>query len=505
MPSFMISNSYGHADVRLHLALRPTSENTDQAGRSPDYSHWYRSLRVHVELKGDFAASYVAGNNTLLIPTDTIKNITQHVVFSSHAPTQTDGAQQKEEQRRRRPSLEVLGNEVGSVLLRRYSHVSVAKVRLEETPYAHASSSCSTAWSAVAPESSDTKGVESAALSSCFLPSPGHGTFFAEVVLNRGGTTNVTSGVMGLQLVRTARGAAFSKFLKDSDGFTTLDEKEDVGVMSVEVDLEWDFFSNPLLDLKNGSCEGDLEGQVTLPLRQAAVLTFSTHASRSLQHTCLAIGKAVVGASEEVKEARVLLRKRPLLGGPRGVGQSEGGKEELICGLPGPGGRAEVRCAVRRTHVEIPSPFVWNAEMFDCKEDTINEQHAALFDLIRELDDIRSAAQSKRLLPLIVEHALQHFEDEEKIFEEHGYAEKKADMHAQIHKKFAESAQKAAAPFLKGEGKAVEDQLVLFLKKWLVEHVCGPDMQFARFLEKKQKAAGSGGEQRREKGQRSRL
>jgi urate oxidase len=63
MPAVLTHDTYGKAQVRLTRVNR-------QAGR-----HDLKELCVAVQLQGDFAASYTDGDNSRVIPTDTMKNI----------------------------------------------------------------------------------------------------------------------------------------------------------------------------------------------------------------------------------------------------------------------------------------------------------------------------------------------------------------------------------------------------------------------------------------------
>src|SRR5438552_5792062 len=62
MPVLLAAHSYGKSQVRLTKVTR----NADRH----DLTEW----TVDIELGGDFAAAYTAGDNRLVVPTDTMKN-----------------------------------------------------------------------------------------------------------------------------------------------------------------------------------------------------------------------------------------------------------------------------------------------------------------------------------------------------------------------------------------------------------------------------------------------
>src|SRR5213594_4749071 len=64
MTAELSSNSYGKSAVRLFKVVRSSA-----GGR-----HEIRDLTVDVALSGQFAAAHVEGDNSAILPTDTMKN-----------------------------------------------------------------------------------------------------------------------------------------------------------------------------------------------------------------------------------------------------------------------------------------------------------------------------------------------------------------------------------------------------------------------------------------------
>lgn len=113
--------------------------------------------------------------------------------------------------------------------------------------------------------------------------------------------------------------------------------------------------------------------------------------------------------------------------------------------------------------IAIPSPFVWD-ESFDVKDDHLNDQHKKLFNLISDLDANRNSAQH---LKDLVDFVVKHFQDEEERMHSHNYDEEAS--HKQTHDKFLEDAGKIAA---------VNDDVIHFVKNWLVTHIKVSDFKY---------------------------
>ena len=63
MPAVLSHHSYGKSRIRLTKVTR-------RADR-----HDVRELSIDIALQGDFEQSYTSGDNRLVIPTDTMKNV----------------------------------------------------------------------------------------------------------------------------------------------------------------------------------------------------------------------------------------------------------------------------------------------------------------------------------------------------------------------------------------------------------------------------------------------
>ena len=73
----LLDHSYGKARVRVLKVLRSGPQ------------HSVKELNVSVMLKGDFDASYTQADNSLVVPTDTMKNMVQALALE-HLGAETE-------------------------------------------------------------------------------------------------------------------------------------------------------------------------------------------------------------------------------------------------------------------------------------------------------------------------------------------------------------------------------------------------------------------------------
>src|SRR5271169_168601 len=104
----LAQNSYGKSRVRLV-----------KVGRHPD-RHDFREWTVEILLEGDFDACFVEGDNSKILPTDTMKNTVYSLARNSTAEC-----------------MEVFAKELIEFLLRRNPQVSAAEVSIAEKVWDH--------------------------------------------------------------------------------------------------------------------------------------------------------------------------------------------------------------------------------------------------------------------------------------------------------------------------------------------------------------------------------
>src|SRR5208282_5588598 len=168
-------NKYGKSRVRLVQVKR-------KAGW-----HELREWTVEVLLQGDFDSCFVEGDNSKILPTDTMKNTVYSLARNSPAEC-----------------MEEFGKELAVFFLERNPQVSAARVTLSEKTWEHLKTGG---------KPHPTTFVKSSA--ECQT---------AEVAAARNGALSVRSGLENLVILKTAD-SGFVGFMKDS--LTTLPEATD--------------------------------------------------------------------------------------------------------------------------------------------------------------------------------------------------------------------------------------------------------------------------------------
>jgi urate oxidase len=238
----MAANDYGKSGIRLTKVVRGADSQS------------LIEMRVDLRLGGDFEGVYTRADNSLCIPTDTMKN-TVYVLAREHDID----------------SPEAFAGIVAAHFVERFSHVDQAEVGITQTlwtriiahgaPHAHAFARAGTA---------ERTGL---------------------ALARREGPPSVSGGFTDLKVLKTT-GSGFSGFLKDP--YTTLRETSD-RILATSIDATWQF-SSPHPDY-NGVAEKALR---VIPE------TFALHDSASAQHTLFAMGESFLAAAPEV--ASVSLR-----------------------------------------------------------------------------------------------------------------------------------------------------------------------------------------------------
>jgi len=133
------------------------------------------------------------------------------------------------------------------------------------------------------------------------------------------------------------------------------------------------------------------------------------------------------------------------------------------------------------------APIVWE-QRFDTGVPDIDQQHHVLVSTLNEanqtlLHETRRDAVD-RLLQDLLAYALYHFETEEALMQEHGYADHDAttaQQHVEAHRRFAQRVVNWRNT-LDATGDVDRDAMLAFLNGWLQQHILGIDQQLATFL-----------------------
>ncbi len=242
-------NSYGKSRVRVVKVKRHPSH------------HELRDWTVEILLEGDFESCFVDGDNSKILPTDTMKNTVYSLARSSTAEC-----------------MEEFGKELVAFLLERNPQVSLARASISEKTWEHLSTHESPHPTTFVQSSSESQ--------------------TAEVIAIRNGAPTVRSGFDNLVILKTA-GSEFVGFIKDS--LTTLAESTD-RLFGTAIKARWNYLS-PTLPF----------GTLRSKIRETLVGVFAAHKSKSVQHTLYAMGEGVLADVREIAEIELAMPNKHCL------------------------------------------------------------------------------------------------------------------------------------------------------------------------------------------------
>jgi urate oxidase len=235
------ANSYGKSGIRLV-----------KVSRQPD-RHDLKDLTVAVRLEGDFERAHRDGDNSALLPTDTMKN----TVYALASQNSVD-------------EIEAFGVLLARHFVRSNASVSRARVEVAEHLWEHLDISGRPHRHAFRRSGAEMR--------------------LARVSVGREGGAAVEAGLENLVILKTAQ-SGFAGFPRDR--YTTLKETDD-RILATALSAVW--------------CYREAEISFSLlwrGVRQTLLETFSDHESRSVQHTLHAMGEAVLERHAEVHEIRL--------------------------------------------------------------------------------------------------------------------------------------------------------------------------------------------------------
>src|SRR3954469_18310247 len=233
----LTGHQYGKARVRVMKILRDGPVHT------------LKDLDVAARLKGDFESSYTSGDNTKVVPTDTIKN-TINIFARQHLG----------------PEIERFGLILAEHFLTRYTQVGEVEVEILERRWERL-----TVEGEPHPHSFQT-GSE--------------GRVFAQITCDRT-TKTVRSGIRDLVILKST-GSGFENYPKDE--FTTLPETAD-RILATSFSATWTFKDQP-----------EHYGRANEAILGAMLKIFANSYSPSAQTTLFQMGEAALAVCPEISE-----------------------------------------------------------------------------------------------------------------------------------------------------------------------------------------------------------
>ncbi|MFA7280346.1 MAG: bacteriohemerythrin [Sterolibacterium sp.] len=143
---------------------------------------------------------------------------------------------------------------------------------------------------------------------------------------------------------------------------------------------------------------------------------------------------------------------------------------------------------------EIKPPLAWRPD-FATGVAIIDDQHRELIKMLNQastqLTDHSPLSDVARIVQGLLSYAGYHFQTEEKLMAEHGYAQHRAAPaaeHIRAHRAFAEKVVAVKAQIDAGQRIAKAD-LESFLSNWLTDHILHTDKELGAFIRDQQNRA----------------
>lgn len=115
---------------------------------------------------------------------------------------------------------------------------------------------------------------------------------------------------------------------------------------------------------------------------------------------------------------------------------------------------------------------------------SIDEQHKKLVNMINALNDAKLSGSSNDLLGKIFSglaaYTQKHFAYEENMFAEYGYSN--SEEHKRQHSELIAQVIELKERFMDNPEGTISDDLMLFLKRWLTNHIMRTDKEYTEFL-----------------------
>jgi urate oxidase len=239
----LAENRYGKSRVRVVRVKRHADRH--------DFCEW----TVQILLQGDFESCFTDGDNSKILPTDTMKNTVYSLARKSSAGCMEDFAK-----------------ELVDFLLGRNPQVSEAEVSISEKTWRHLT-------------------TDGKAHPTTFVQSSGERQT-TRVARAQGRKFAVRSGLENLVIMKTA-GSGFEGYIQDS--LTTLPPTAD-RLFGTALTASWKYAASDLSF-----------APLRVKIREILLGVFAAHDSKSVQHTLHAMGEAVLAGVVEVEEIELIM------------------------------------------------------------------------------------------------------------------------------------------------------------------------------------------------------
>lgn len=245
----LAENRYGKCRVRVMRVKRDRP------------LHLCQEWNVEVLLTGKFLSCFEDGDNSQILPTDTMKN----VVYSFARDTKAE-------------AIEDFALELVVFLLNDNPQIDSASVSISSVPW-------------------ERMTVAGKPYPSAFVRAGGE-LQTTIVQCARNGAPHVTSGIDNLVILKTAN-SAFEGFIRNRH--TTLPDTSD-RLFGTALRAQWSYAKN---DLRFS--------ELALKIRSTLLEVFAEHDSKSVQHTLYALGKAALDAVESIEEIELVMPNKHCL------------------------------------------------------------------------------------------------------------------------------------------------------------------------------------------------
>jgi urate oxidase len=245
----LAENRYGKSRIRLVQVKRNSSR------------HEFREWTIQVLLEGDFASCFEDGDNSKILPTDTMKNTVYSLARSSAAEC-----------------IEEFAQELAEFLGRRNPQVSRAQVSISQKKWEHLRAGGKLHLTTFVQSSGECQTTI--------------------VTRSEPGTVSVRSGLENLVIMKTS-GSGFEGYIRDP--LTTLPEMKD-RLFGTAVKATWNY-SDP----------APAYALLRTNIRETLLGTFAGHESKSVQHTLHAMARAVLESVSEVDEIELAMPNKHCL------------------------------------------------------------------------------------------------------------------------------------------------------------------------------------------------